>query len=275
MEYCVFVASSSDTAEERQVISDVIKDWNSANADTSGLHLRDLRWERDSVPEMGPPQEVLNRQLVDRADIVIAVFSSRLGTPTNDALSGTVEEIERARSAGKPVLIYFSAAPLPRDHDPQQLQRLNEYKNRLKKESLFAEFRTIEELRSTVTRNLAATIARQKTKESSPWACYNGRKTSAHNGLQLYERSIPGNFISHTVPAPYSHRSVVEAIAQYSRILFQIDHLTALLDQQDGVRGKVLFGPSGKYIDDVVLNYPNLEWWFSDSGLNVTQVSYN
>ena len=169
----ILIASPSDTEAERQVVSEVIEAWNSGHAETSRYILQGLRWERDSVPEMGAsPQEILNRQLLDRADIVIAVFSSRLGTPTNDASSGTVEEINIARSAGKPVLIYFSNASLPRNHDPQQLQLLNEYKNRLKSESLFVEFNTIEELSPIVARNLAATIGKLEL-ESSPWAHYN------------------------------------------------------------------------------------------------------
>ncbi len=270
----IFIASPSDTASERQVISDVVRDWNSAHSNTSSFILQDRRWELDSVPEVGaPPQEILNRQLVDDADIVIAVFSSRLGTPTNDASSGTVEEIKRVASAGKPVLIYFSNASLPRDHDPRQFQLLMEYKDRLKSESLYGEYTTIHDLRQIVTRHLAATIERQKKVESSPWAHYNGQKTSAHNGQQLYEQSIAGNFISHSLPAPWSYRSVVEAIAQHSTTPIPIDDLAALPDQPNAVRGKVLFGDSGEYLDDALSSFSELEWWFSDKGLNITKVS--
>jgi len=270
----VLIASPSDTALERQVISEVIRDWSSANADTGQFTLQDYRWELDSVPEIGaPPQEILNRQLVDRADIMIAVFSSRLGSPTNVALSGTVEEIERAASAQKPVLIYFSNAPLPRDHDSQQLKQLQEYKDRLKSESLSAEFETIDEFRRILTRHLAATIARFETTASSPWDHYNGQKTLAHKGQQAYQQSIPENFISYLLPAPWSHRSLVEVIAQHSQRTIPIDRLTALPDQHFSIRGKALSGKSGKYIDEVLDNYPQLEWWFSDKGLNITEAS--
>jgi hypothetical protein len=77
-----------------------------------GVLLQPLMWERDATPEAGAPQAVINRQLVDKADILIGLFWTRLGTPTTEAESGTVEEIERMIAADKPVLLYFSRLPV-------------------------------------------------------------------------------------------------------------------------------------------------------------------
>ena len=43
----------------------------------------------------GRGQGVINEQLVDDADIVLALFDSRLGQATAAAVSGTAEEITR------------------------------------------------------------------------------------------------------------------------------------------------------------------------------------
>jgi hypothetical protein len=59
----------------------------------------------------------------------------------------------------KPVLVYFSKAPLARDHDPHQLKRLNEYKHELREKGLYCEFETDEDLRRQVSRHLAGTIS--------------------------------------------------------------------------------------------------------------------
>jgi hypothetical protein len=59
------------------------------------------------------PQAIINAQAVDRADIVVAFFDSRLGTSTGVDVSGTAEEINRAVDMGKPVHVYFSDEPLP------------------------------------------------------------------------------------------------------------------------------------------------------------------
>ncbi len=122
--------------------------------------LQARRWELDSVPELGDrPQAIINRQIVDGADLLIAVFSARLGTSTGVSASGTAEEIERLRSMDKPALVYFSKAPLPRDHDPDQLKRLNEYKRELRAKGLYCEFESDEDLRRQVSRHLAGTIS--------------------------------------------------------------------------------------------------------------------
>jgi hypothetical protein len=108
----VLIASPGDTVNERQVLRGALEDWNGINAD-QGVMVLPLMWERDATPEMGDrPQGVINRQLVDLADLLIGVFWTRLGTPTSEAESGTVEEIERCIEAGNPVLLYFSSKPV-------------------------------------------------------------------------------------------------------------------------------------------------------------------
>jgi len=43
-----------------------------------------------------PAQSVINAQGLDQADMVFVLFGTRLGTQTQAALSGTVEELVRA-----------------------------------------------------------------------------------------------------------------------------------------------------------------------------------
>jgi hypothetical protein len=76
----ILIASPSDTTAERDVISECIRDWNSVHAN-DGTHCRDVRWELDSVPAFGErSQAIVNKQLVDQADILIGVFKARFGT---------------------------------------------------------------------------------------------------------------------------------------------------------------------------------------------------
>jgi hypothetical protein len=70
-----------------------------------------LCWAENAYSEIGlRPQESLNRQLVDKADLVVAMFADRLGTPTGKAESGTAEEIQRMVAAGKHVSVVRSLA---------------------------------------------------------------------------------------------------------------------------------------------------------------------
>jgi hypothetical protein len=157
--YEVLIASPSDVLTERRVLAEVLEDWNSANSRSRAMSLQALRWELDGVPASGArPQEILNKQLVENADILIAVFGARLGTPTGQAASGTVEEIEHFRSQGKPVLLYFSEADIPHNHDAEQFRLLTEYRKKLEVDTLYQTFNGVENLRRRATRDLAHTI---------------------------------------------------------------------------------------------------------------------
>ncbi len=84
------------------------------------------------------PQSVLNEQLVDTADIVIAIFWNRLGSPTGEAESGTLEEIERAHDRGAYVGILRCERPARQEQiDLDQLSRLREYFETIKGEALY------------------------------------------------------------------------------------------------------------------------------------------
>jgi len=98
----------------------------------------------------GHPQEIINAQGVDGADIVVALFGSRLGSPTPDAVSGTVEEIERAVNSGKPVHLYFSKSSLPHDVDTAQLEGLRNFKNEIRERGLLGEFDDIRQLENQI-----------------------------------------------------------------------------------------------------------------------------
>jgi nucleoside 2-deoxyribosyltransferase len=156
----VVIASPSDTADARQVLKTTIEEWNGLHGESTGIMLLALMWERDATPEMGQrPQEILNRQLIDAADILIGIFWTRLGTPTSEADSGTVEEIDRAYKAGKPVLLYFSSVPVvPQSIDQEQYARLTEFRDNVMKRALVDSFASLDELRWKSSAALIRTI---------------------------------------------------------------------------------------------------------------------
>jgi hypothetical protein len=157
--YEVLIASPSDVTTERTILAEVLEDWNSANSRANGVSLQALRWELDAVPATGDrPQQILNKQLVENADILLAVFWARLGTPTGKAASGTVEEIDHFRQQGKPVLLYFSEQPIPHDHDPEQFRALNGYRKSVEADTIYHAFQTSEELRRHASKDIARVV---------------------------------------------------------------------------------------------------------------------
>ena len=126
--YNILIASPSDA--ERDEVFRTIAAWNGS---VGGVDRRvvfvPLMWERHAIAEADKaPQAAINEQLLDRADLVLAVFSSRLGTPTDDYPAGTVEELgcRKGRAA-----VFFLETPRLDPNAPdgiEQLKRLMEFR---------------------------------------------------------------------------------------------------------------------------------------------------
>lgn len=143
----VFIASPGDTMAGRDQVEETITAWNRVSARSRGVVLLPLRWEHNAVPELdGDGQAMINKQLVRHADVVIALFHTRLGSPTDRAESGTAEEIEEAQKQGTPVHVYFSREPIPHDADTDELDRVRRYESSLRAEGLLGEFSSLEDL---------------------------------------------------------------------------------------------------------------------------------
>jgi len=157
----VLVSSPSDVTAECATIISAIRDWNSSHSATLGIILDPVQWQTHTYPESGDrPQAIINRQIVDESDLVVALFGHRIGTATGNAQSGTIEEIERLRDAGKLVLVYFSNAPVPRNHDPEQLRKLKQYRESLQQNTLYRDFESSEQLYRYLLQHLAQSVPR-------------------------------------------------------------------------------------------------------------------
>ena len=156
----VMIASPSDVPQERNLVREVISEWNAVNASDRKTVLMPIGWETHSVPDTGQrPQSIINGQLLKTADLLVAVFWTRLGSPTGVAPSGTVEEIEEHMKAGKPAMIYFSTAPVvPDSINAAQYEALMGFKESLGLRGLYHKYESLSEFRITFARHLAKRI---------------------------------------------------------------------------------------------------------------------
>ena len=121
---CLLI-SPGDVQDERDALSEVFTNWNAHIGRALGASVELIRWETHATPASGKrPQEALNKQIVDEADLGIALFWSRLGTPTGKFRSGSVEEITRLGVAKKRLMVYFKTAPIPQAAANKDFQRL-------------------------------------------------------------------------------------------------------------------------------------------------------
>ena len=154
--YRILIASPSDVAEEREITSRLIQNWNDVNSFSKKIVLLPLKWETHSSPTYDiRPQEAINSQLVDSADLVIGLFWAKVGSDTGLEISGTIEEIKRAANNGKDVMIYFSKRGIdPSEINIDQLTELNKFKQEVYKNALVENFHSVIDFRDKLTRQL-------------------------------------------------------------------------------------------------------------------------
>lgn len=150
----IAIASPSDVKAERDAVLRIFTRWNDTN---EHAFLHPLMWESASVPTLGDhPQHILNKALIDRSDLLVAILWSRLGTPTPTAPSGTVEEIRefiRFKGATR-VMLYFCRRDLPYDIDPADIVELRKFKAQMQSQGLYCEYATVGEFERDLYQHL-------------------------------------------------------------------------------------------------------------------------
>ncbi len=158
----IMIASPGDVTDERQKIRDVVFEWNVTHAEDKKLVLMPVGWDSHSTPEMGRrPQAIINEQVLNRCDLLVAVFWTRLGSPTGESTSGTVEEIDRHLEAGKPAMLYFSNTPVRLDSVvDEQYHALKAFRKNCEKRGLIETYGSIQEFHDKFTRQLTQKVNR-------------------------------------------------------------------------------------------------------------------
>lgn len=152
----VMIASPSDVPTERALVRQILTEWNDVYSKREALVLMPVGWETHSSPELsGRPQDMINERLLGDADLLIGIFWTRVGSDTGKAISGSIEEINRHREAGKPVMIYFSEAPVrPDSVDQNQYEKLKEFKKWAMTEGLVQTYESIDDFRMKLQRQV-------------------------------------------------------------------------------------------------------------------------
>ncbi len=150
----VFMSGPSDVSEEMNSVKTVLVDLNSSLTNLLDLEFKGINWKNDIYSDFGTGdgQQVINSQVIGAYDIFIGILWQKLGSPTDRADSGTVEEIENALKAKRSgdnihVMLYFKQTP-PKNMDEidiVELQRLREFKKSIGTEGLYTEFNSTEE----------------------------------------------------------------------------------------------------------------------------------
>ena len=158
--YQIMIASPGDVNDEKRLLFKLINEWNYVHSYEKKIVLIPAAWDTHATPKMGErPQGIINEQVLDKCDLLVGIFWTKLGTPTEVADSGTVEEIEKHVGAGKPAMLYFSSEDIPQDIlDTDQYKKLKAFKEKCMNEGLVETYVNLGDLKEKFARQLVQTI---------------------------------------------------------------------------------------------------------------------
>lgn len=219
----VFVAASDDVAAEGNRLEAVVEELNRTICPRLDVRLRLLRWQKDTVPEIGRPEGLILKQ-IGPYDVMIGIMWKKFGSPTGKTESGTKEEFDTAYDSwklhGRPrIMFYFSQAPyvLRSVEEAEQLRAVLEFKSELKERALIAEYLSPEDFERKVREGLVNVIYSKKSEQaetsSIDMAWFNCRPHSRDSGQSSLD-----------------YQAVLKSVIHYAARLFEIS-LPDVLDR--------------------------------------------
>ena len=154
--YDLLISCPSDVSSSIPGIIAAVEDFNALFGRQHDVVVRPVHWSKNAYSQMGGQvQELLNKQIVDDADMAIGVFWTRFGTPSQQYNSGTEEEIERMISCGKQVFLYFLHTPIdPSEIDFEQYAKIQQFRSRHKGKGIYFDMENKEQLSHTFYKDL-------------------------------------------------------------------------------------------------------------------------
>lgn len=147
----VFVASPGDVGDDRRAVIQAIEEWNRQHAVREAVVLLPVTWEWSAAQQGGDGQSQVNEQQVGDADVVLALFHTKLGKKTPRAESGTAEEIELGETLAKFVHVLICKRPVDMERvDAKECQRLQGYVNAVRARGLTKDYTDTASLRAEV-----------------------------------------------------------------------------------------------------------------------------
>lgn len=157
--YDLLISCPGDVSKYVDVVRECIESFNITIGRLNSAEIVGQHWSTSSFSQSGDrPQEILNKQFVRDCDAAVAIFWTRFGTPTDKYGSGTEEEIEEMRLAGKQVFTYFVTESVDLNKvDLEQYKKVQDFKAKYEGEEKYGTYFTVgnvEELRKLFSNHL-------------------------------------------------------------------------------------------------------------------------
>lgn len=253
IEYRCLLISPSDVSNERAALTELVNYWNAQIGRGLDARVELVRWESHATPDMsGAPQNIINEQLLESCDMGIAIFWSKLGTPTEEYDSGSVEEISRLVQRGARVMVYFSSQPIPQEAlRGDQYSRLQEVRNKFKNEGLLATYADVAHLREQVNLHLTNVITQllSKDRNVTSYIPTSGTLTAPTPDVRVTASSC----FSQSLPETPLIHSLAIQVRNYSPAVVHLQ--TVRIETEDG--GIIV--PNGDFINNEYQKFRELQ----------------
>ncbi len=147
------IGAASDADEYVNAAKEQMAQWNTIYSDLFHITIQPLYWKRDTYPQVGHPQEVIDKSIVSKSQMLIAIFHGKFGSPTKCAESGTIEEINLHIEQGKTVQVYFSKEK-PADSSKSDFEKIQKYKESIQDKIFYREYSSVEQFKILLDNNL-------------------------------------------------------------------------------------------------------------------------
>lgn len=176
----IMISCPSDIVEEKNIIKEVIDEWNNTNSETNKKVLLPIYWKSSVSPEMYEPAQMnINKTILKNCDLLIAIFGTKVGTPTDEHPSGTIEEIEKNIEVGRPTLIYFSEKKInPLNENLSDIKKIKKFKEQYMKKGIIDSFSDENDLKGKFAKHLQITINKDEHFKISEPINYKQDKTN-------------------------------------------------------------------------------------------------
>ncbi len=139
----IFLSSPGDLEEERKIIAKEVNKLSTVLRGSYNVEIKLLTWLNDTYSSIGSSgQDVINKLIGDEYDIYLGMVADKLGTPTDEADSGTVEEYKRAltrnKESGKPAMLFFQIERIIKQTtaDIKELSRVRDFIDSVRRDGM-------------------------------------------------------------------------------------------------------------------------------------------
>ncbi len=246
------ISCPSTMEDEMNAIKTMIDELNEIHLDAKDIRLKARHWRADSVGQVSvSPQVSITKQLFEDYDILLAIIGPTLGTPTDNAESGTAEEIDLAINkdgaifSNMHVQVFF-AKTYNGDIDQldvKQLDMRKKYKETLSKNLLIKEFISTDELVKLASMGLMTAINKFENKRIQDNGQYkNSTQVKVPQAVQVSNNEVkfqeveaiiskkPGDDLEYFDRFSIFDENIIKAAGEMSKSAEEMDSLTAVTE---------------------------------------------